>query len=75
MTPVQHWLAAARATDDPAGDLIGDMRGDLTIPHLFASIEDMRGYLRCRGACVEALAAVPTVWRRYRRWMDRHPMQ
>jgi hypothetical protein len=78
LTPNAAWLEAARATDDPAGDLISDMRRDLardpaTFPRLFPNIESMRGYLRSKGACREALQAVPTLWRRYRAWLDRHP--
>jgi hypothetical protein len=32
MTTVRAWLAAARATDDPEGDLIADMRRDSDLP-------------------------------------------
>ena len=73
MTAVSDWLTAARVTDDPAGDLIADMRRDKTIPSLFGNIREMRSHLRLRGACPEALAAVPVVWRRYKSWLDHHP--
>src|SRR6266446_5954487 len=69
----RRWVAKARITDDPAGDLIADMRRDPALPGLFPNIQAMRDHLRRRGACREALAAVPVVWRRYRNWMDRHP--
>jgi hypothetical protein len=69
----KNWLAATRVTDDPMGDLITDMRSDPDIPHLFKNIDALRDYLRSKGACREALAVVPRVWRRYRDWLDRHP--
>jgi hypothetical protein len=31
------WLATARITDDPEGDLIADMQGDPAIPPFFGS--------------------------------------
>jgi hypothetical protein len=68
-----RWLAAARSTNDPAGDLIADMRRESDVPPLFANIREMRSYLRKKGACAEAMAAVSIVWRRYRNWLDRHP--
>jgi hypothetical protein len=68
-----RWLAAARNTDDPAGDLIADMRRDPALPGLFSNVGEMRSYLQRKGACAEALAALPVVWRRYRHWLDRHP--
>jgi hypothetical protein len=63
----KRWLARARITDDPAGDLIADMRRDPDVPSRFDSIEAMRSYLHRKGACRAALAAVPLVWRRYRK--------
>jgi hypothetical protein len=65
---VKVWLARERITDNTEGDLIADMRNDIDLPSLFPNIAAMREYLRSRGACPEALAAVPRVWRRYRRW-------
>ena len=75
---MRAWLEAARRTDDPAGDLIADMRRDFErnpadFPRLFPSITAMRAYLRAKGACHEAMRAVPVVWRRYAKWLDRHP--
>lgn len=73
MTPTERFLAKARCTEDPAGDLIADMRRDANVPRLFASIGEMRDYLVSRSACREALEAVPVVWRRYRGFLDRNP--
>lgn len=61
---VREWALAARITDDPIGDLIGDLRHDRDLPFLFRNIDAMRAHLRNRGACREALAAVPSAWRR-----------
>ncbi len=76
VTLTAAWLSRARATDDPEGDLIGDMRAELRrgvdLPALFPNKAAMFDYLRSRGACREALGAVPGVWRRYRNWVDRH---
>jgi uncharacterized protein YozE (UPF0346 family) len=62
------WLATARATDDPEGDVIEDARGDPTFPATITDMEALHGYLAFKGACPEALAIVPQVWRRYARW-------
>jgi len=61
MSATKEWLATARVTDTPAGDLIADMKSDPPLPDLFRDIEQMRSYLRSRGACWEAVAAVPAV--------------
>ena len=75
-TPTAAWLACARLTDDPEGDLIADMRGELRrgveLPALFANKAELHSYLISRSACQGALNAVPGVWRRYRQWLDRH---
>jgi hypothetical protein len=67
------WLAKARITDDPEGDLISDMRRDPNIPRLFHNRTEMRDYIKARGACREAVTAVTKVWIRYRRFIDHHP--
>jgi hypothetical protein len=54
-TATGHWLRCARITGDPAGDLIADMCREPDLPSLFRNIEDMRGYLRSKGACPEAI--------------------
>jgi hypothetical protein len=73
--PMTNWtkafLAKARMTDDPEGDLITDMRSDPNIPRLFKNFEEIRGYVRDKGGCPEAVKAVAGVWIRYRRWLDR----
>lgn len=77
-TANSRWLDAARKTDDPAGDLIEDMRNDYhgdpaIFPSLFPNIDAMRAFLIRRHACIEALAAVKIVWRRYKSWLDQNP--
>jgi hypothetical protein len=59
------WLAVANVTDDPAGDLIDDLRRDTRKPADIPSRAELRRYLRLRRACREAIRAVPTVWRRF----------
>jgi hypothetical protein len=75
-SPTRLWLRRVRITDDPAGDLIGDMRQQMLsgfeLPRVFANIGAMRAYLRDRGASSQALDAVPEVWSRYRRWLNYH---
>lgn len=68
------WLANARITDDPVGDVIADLKRDPNVPRLFHNAEEMRNYIRSRQGCREAIAAVSAVWKRYRRWQDRHPV-
>jgi uncharacterized protein YozE (UPF0346 family) len=66
-----EWLAVARITDDPEGDFVEDARRDPTFPEDFPDAEAVRWYLRRHGACREALAVVPRVWRRYQAWLER----
>jgi hypothetical protein len=63
-----HWLRRARITDDPVGEVIANMRRDPDVPPLFQHINEVRSYLRRKGASTEALAAVPILWRRYLNW-------
>jgi hypothetical protein len=76
MSATSEWLAVARITNDPEGDLIADMRTDRDIPGLFGNLKAMHDYVsfKSRGD-PKILAAVPGVWRRYRRWVDRHPFR
>jgi hypothetical protein len=71
---VQAWLKVARATDDPEGDLIEDMRRDKNLPRLFSNIGQMRSYLRQKRACQGALNAIPRVWRRLQELARPSPM-
>jgi hypothetical protein len=71
MTTFGAWLAAARVTNDPEGDFVADARRDPTFPETITSMRAMRGYLLRKGACREALAVVPGVWRRYEQWLNR----
>ena len=66
---VKAWLKNAEVTDDPEGDLIADMRADPDILHHFWGLKQMRRYvwLKSRGDKL-IMAAVPGVWRRYRKW-------
>jgi hypothetical protein len=75
LSPTRRWLRQARITDTPQGDLILDMRADPGVPRLFPNIKAMRGYvaLKCAGDS-DIMAAVPGVWRRYQRWLDRNPI-
>ena len=54
------------------GEVIANMRRDPNVPPLFCHINEMRGYLRLKGASTEALAAVPILWRRYSEWLKRN---
>jgi uncharacterized protein YozE (UPF0346 family) len=71
MTTFRAWLTIARVTNDPEGDFVADARRDPTFPEAVPDIKAMRGYLLRQGACREALATVPRVWRRYERWLER----
>jgi hypothetical protein len=68
-----QWLRRAHGTIDPAAsNLITTMRSDANIPASFNNVEDMRAYVK--RACPEAMAAVPIVWLRFRRWSNRNPV-
>jgi hypothetical protein len=71
MTTFRAWLTVARVTNDPEGDFVADARRDPSFPEAVPDIKAMRGYLLRKGACREALAVVPGVWRRYERWLNR----
>jgi hypothetical protein len=65
-----HWATRAEATDDPAGDLIFDLRRDYltgnsrNFPRIH-NLGELKDYLETQGACHGALAAAPKVWRRF----------
>jgi len=63
-----NWLRRARITDDLVGHVIADMRRDPNVPPLFRNINEVRSYLKLKGASIEALTAVPILWRRYSHW-------
>jgi hypothetical protein len=70
---MRRWLAVRRVTDDAAGDLIADLKRDMRsnpdeFPRLL-TIRTMRAHLLSRDACIGALEAAPTVWRRYQQWL------
>jgi hypothetical protein len=67
---VKAWLKQARITDEPEGDLVTDMRTDPEIPHHFPTLKRMRDYVRLKSRGDRLImAAVPGVWRRYRKWI------
>lgn len=71
MTTFVDWIMRARTTDDPVGNLIEDTRLIIKIagrPPPITSVQQLRSYLRLRGACSECLDTVPLAWRRYRKW-------
>jgi YozE SAM-like protein len=71
MTKWQRWLSRAKVTDDPAGDFVTDMRDDRQAPKTFASLGDLRAYLRSRRACDGALGAASDAWLRFTTWKKR----
>ena len=64
-----NWVRSSPITNDPAGYVIAGMRRDPNVPPLFHHIGEMRSYLRLKGAPIEALAAVPSLWQRYSYWL------
>ena len=62
-----EWLARARVSRGPAGDLVGDLLADGRRPE-FRDLEHLLSYLRSRRACSSAVKAAPSVWARYRGW-------
>jgi hypothetical protein len=64
----------ARVTDNPPGDLIGDIQRDtrrraragIDQPPVIGSAGELRSYLHRQGACSGAVEAVTAVWARYR---------
>jgi hypothetical protein len=69
---IQQFIKQAKATNNPVGDMIHEMRGDRTLPSHFSSQASFRYYLISIGACSEAIVLIPGVWRRYLGWLERH---
>jgi YozE SAM-like protein len=67
----RQWAIQARVTDDPVGDFIGDFRRDKRAPSDFESLDRLRGHLRLRNACPEAIEAAAGAWKRYQSWQRR----
>jgi hypothetical protein len=66
-----QWLAVATITDDPAGDFIDDARRDRGFPADVHTLWQLKAYLASRRACIEAVRAAVTVWKRYERETQR----
>lgn len=70
-----EWLSGAKRTNDPAGDLVDDMRRDRRVNPLFPidfpNLRFLQAYLIERGACDGAFFAARVVWRRFARWLAR----
>jgi hypothetical protein len=65
------YLRSAQVTDYPVGNLIADLQRDLRLkPAEISDQATLAHHVRCNwpGACPEAVAAVPMVWRRYLAW-------
>jgi hypothetical protein len=73
------WVMRARITDNPAGDLIGDIQRDkrrwkragIDQPPVIKSVGELRSYLHRQGACSAAVETVPAVWKRFQNSMRR----
>lgn len=66
------WLDQAKPSYDPPGDLIVLMKEDPNIPERFTSKQELRSYLRVRGASFDALSGIHNVWKRYSDWARKH---
>jgi hypothetical protein len=65
----RKFLQQSRVTNNPVGDLIGDMRTDPDLPPDFQTFSQLRDYIRSKSQDNGlVMAAVPGVWRRYQRW-------
>ena len=64
------YVSAARVSDAPTGDFITDARHDRNIPNA-KSWEELRGYLRMKGAGQPVIDAAHAVWQNYRAWQRR----
>lgn len=62
----KSYIAQRRITDTPAGDFVADARADRTFPDA-KTWDEVRSYLRQRGACGDAVKAAHSVWRQYER--------
>lgn len=63
----RHWLKSMPLRKTPAGpegDFIEDAKGDWRFPNV-KSWDDLRSYLRDRGACPESIQAAAAVWNHY----------
>lgn len=67
----RKWLEGMVVTDNPEGDLVADMLRDPNLPPLFLSIKMMRNHILDHGGCPEAVAAVPGVWQRYKKRLNK----
>lgn len=67
------FLRTLRVSDTPRGDFVRDIRLDVENMRAHfgggepASWNNLRGYLRHKGACDEACAVAARVWRQYLR--------
>jgi hypothetical protein len=63
----REWIKRSHAHDTPYGDFIADARRDPRMPDDFASLEDLRSYVRrSPGARRAAVEQAIKAWRRFK---------
>lgn len=65
MNSFTRWLLQQAGRDDPIGDLAGDVARDWEWPANSRSLGRLLVYLRNRGACEDAIAALRAAWREW----------
>lgn len=60
-----QWLLRQVGRDDPIGDLAGDVGRDPDWPARSKSLNRLLVYLRSRGTCDGAIAALRAAWREW----------
>lgn len=67
MTRFSKWIEHAEITDDPAGDLIGDLKtANRSAPLPIRGPRTLIGFLERNGACRAAIDVAPKVWERFK---------
>jgi YozE SAM-like protein len=67
----RQWANQAKVTDDPIGDFIDDFNSDRGAPDDFESLDRLRVYLQLKNACLEAVEAAASAWKRHQNWQRR----
>jgi len=65
MNSFTRWLLQQADRDDPIGDLASDVTRDPDWPARSKSLNRLLVYLRNRGACEGAIAALQAAWREW----------
>lgn len=73
MLTFKQYVLRHPESNDQIGDFVGDVKYDKTFPAGRTTWQELRRYLRRKGAYTEAISAARTLWNRYSKEISSAP--